>query len=117
MDSINRIWTEDHMSRNILDGSNEPRQLQWSEFPDFLIHDRVQNAAASGIDYLEAEAGLNYLLGGEEQLYIPDISQPSFSWDGLDHFRLTGREGPAAGQNTHSRWSASAAVRPLSNSI
>ncbi len=81
---------------------------------DFLVYDTVQNAAESGLDYLEAEAGLNYLLGGGEEL-AP--FQAPVVWDGLDHVRLTGREGPAARPSTNTRRFPNAARRTLSSSI
>ncbi len=113
MDSISRIWIDDHPVPNIQNGSNEPRQLQWNGFMDCVIHERVQNE--DGFNY---EAGLSYLLGYDaEPIQINALPQPPFIWDGLDHVRLTGREGPAAGRFTHTRQLPNTVPRSLSNSI
>uniref|UniRef100_A0A7S0MLM6 Uncharacterized protein n=1 Tax=Cryptomonas curvata TaxID=233186 RepID=A0A7S0MLM6_9CRYP len=121
MDSIKRIWINDFLVNNIQNGSNEPRQLQSTGFTDFLIYDSVQNAADSGLDYLEAEAGLNYLLGdGEELDYTDGFSQQRFIWNGIEHARLSGLGDYAAGEVNHARQARrlpSAALRSLSNSI
>ncbi len=120
MDSIKGIWIDDVSVKNIQNGSNEPRHLQWTGFPDFLIYNRVQNATESGLDYLEAEASLNYLLSdGEELGYNRAFSQPRFDWNGIDHARLSGRGDSAAAQFTHTRrlTPPNATPRSLSSSI
>ena len=114
MDSIQRICIDDNWVNNIQSGSNGPRQLQSTGYTNFLTYDRVQHAVESGLDYLEAEAGLNYLLGdGEELDYNHGFSQPRFIWNGIDH----ARGDYAAGEVRHTRRFTSAVLRSLSSSI
>jgi hypothetical protein len=79
---------------------------------DCLNHES-QNASDDGLNY---EAGLSYLMGSEEPIQISNLAQAPFVWDGLDHVRLTGQEGPVAGQFTNT-WRSRLTHAVLSNSI